>query len=317
MRKLRILFVADIHGSSLLFRKALTSSISHAADLLILAGDLSGKELHPIVFDGHSFSVTIHGETRHYADAGRLSQVRSTLADVGEYFIDCELPYLDQLRSDPALVRNHIRQESVKRLTSWIQMARERINSHRMTILITPGNDDDDSFDGLAEAIQAPGFLWSYNGIVRFQEYEILNYGDSNLTPWHTPREKPESEIEGDLTHLFERARRLESVVCNIHCPPYGTLLDLAVSSEGRNQPRVLIPSAVESHVGSIAVRKSIEAWQPLVSLHGHVHESPGVQMIGRTLCLNPGSEYRHGVLNAFVIELKDDSVTSYFRISG
>ena len=45
-------------------------------------------------------------------------------------------------------------------------------------------------------------------------------------------------------------------------------------------------------HAGSTAVRASIEKHQPLVGLHGHIHESKGFVTLGRTLCLNPGSEY-------------------------
>ena len=41
--------------------------------------------------------------------------------------------------------------------------------------------------------------------------------------------------------------------------------------------------------VGSRAVREAIEKTQPLLGLHGHVHESPGAQKLGRTLCVNPG----------------------------
>jgi hypothetical protein len=61
--------------------------------------------------------------------------------------------------------------------------------------------------------------------------------------------------------------------------------------------------------VGSESVRKVIEAYQPLLGLHGHIHESPGLITIGRTMCINPGSSYENGILKAAVLTLdKQDS---------
>ena len=49
--------------------------------------------------------------------------------------------------------------------------------------------------------------------------------------------------------------------------------------------------------VGSPAIRRAIERYQPRLGLHGHIHESRGSQKLGKTICLNPGSEYGEGVL--------------------
>ena len=71
--------------------------------------------------------------------------------------------------------------------------------------------------------------------------------------------------------------------------------------------------------VGSSAVREAIERYQPSLSLHGHVHESRGVAHIGRTVCLNPGSEYTTGTLNGVIVAF--DSTTGelndYQFVSG
>ena len=56
--------------------------------------------------------------------------------------------------------------------------------------------------------------------------------------------------------------------------------------------------------VGSSAVRDSIVAYQPMLSLHGHIHESRGEARIGKTLALNPGSEYSEGVLRGVILTL-------------
>jgi len=69
--------------------------------------------------------------------------------------------------------------------------------------------------------------------------------------------------------------------------------------------------------VGSRAVRTAIEEIQPLLGLHGHVHESPGAAKIGRTLCLNPGSEYAAGVLRGAIITLDNGQIRGYQFVSG
>ena len=59
--------------------------------------------------------------------------------------------------------------------------------------------------------------------------------------------------------------------------------------------------------VGSKAVRDAIKRYQPVVGLHGHIHESRGAQQIGSTLCINPGSDYTADVLRGAVVDIGDD----------
>jgi Icc-related predicted phosphoesterase len=70
---------------------------------------------------------------------------------------------------------------------------------------------------------------------------------------------------------------------------------------------RSLIP------VGSTAVRELIERYQPMLALHGHVHESPGAVHIGRTLCINPGSDYHTGRISGCLLRLSGDTATHQF----
>jgi Icc-related predicted phosphoesterase len=69
--------------------------------------------------------------------------------------------------------------------------------------------------------------------------------------------------------------------------------------------------------VGSKAVRRAIETYQPILSLHGHIHESRGVATIGRTVCINPGSEYPDGVLRGAIVDFDRDGVKSYVLTSS
>jgi Icc-related predicted phosphoesterase len=68
---------------------------------------------------------------------------------------------------------------------------------------------------------------------------------------------------------------------------------------------------------GSLAVKAFIEKVQPMLSLHGHIHESPGHVHIGRTLSINAGSEYAEAILKAAIINLEDGRVKGHLLISG
>jgi Icc-related predicted phosphoesterase len=55
-----------------------------------------------------------------------------------------------------------------------------------------------------------------------------------------------------------------------------------------------------------------------MLSLHGHIHESRGEARIGRTLALNPGSEYSEGVLRGVIVNLSaKKGVRGYQLVAG
>ena len=68
---------------------------------------------------------------------------------------------------------------------------------------------------------------------------------------------------------------------------------------------------------GSKAVLNAISKYQPMLGLHGHIHESRGIQKIGRTLCINPGSEYSEGILRGVIVILRKNKIKDYMFVSG
>jgi Icc-related predicted phosphoesterase len=94
--------------------------------------------------------------------------------------------------------------------------------------------------------------------------------------------------------------------VFNIHVPPHGSGLDTCPRLDTSVTPPRPIAGEKMS-AGSTAVRSAIEAYGPLLSLHGHIHESAGITRIGRTTCVNPGSEYEQGVLRTAVVDVMDE----------
>jgi len=135
----------------------------------------------------------------------------------------------------------------------------------------------------------------------------------ANPTPWNTPREKSDEEMEPMLEALISKVQDKSNAIFNFHAPPYGFALDLAPELN-----EDLVQAADRKiHVGSRAVANMIQKYQPLLGLHGHIHESRGAQQIKKTLIVNPGSEYSEGILKGAVIVLEKNKVKDYVFTSG
>jgi Icc-related predicted phosphoesterase len=144
-------------------------------------------------------------------------------------------------------------------------------------------------------------------------DHEMLNVGAANQTPWQCPRDKPEEELMQLIEALAVQLKNPAQAVFNLHVPPYDTNLDQAPELDANLTPKLSLTGGFKmGPVGSKSVRKEIEKYQPLISLHGHIHESRSAQKIGRTLCINPGSEYGEGVLRGVVLEFSKKGLEDY-----
>jgi Icc-related predicted phosphoesterase len=146
----------------------------------------------------------------------------------------------------------------------------------------------------------------------------MISSGFSNPTPFESPREISEEELEKRIEAQVTQVRDMKTCIFNLHCPPYNSGLDLAPRI-GKDLKPVIVPGAGMEmiSVGSAAVRKTIEKYQPLMGLHGHIHEARGEAKIGRTVCYNPGSEYGEGILRAVIVNIDENKIKSKLFISG
>jgi Icc-related predicted phosphoesterase len=145
----------------------------------------------------------------------------------------------------------------------------------------------------------------------------MISLGYANMTPWHCPRDVPEEELAAMLEALCARVRNMRSCVFNLHCPPYDTILDVAPMLDETLRPVTVGGAILETNVGSTAVLDAIQKYQPLIGLHGHIHESRGDTKIGRTVCINPGSEYSQGILRGALVRLAENKIRNYVLTSG
>jgi len=303
MGDLRLFFATDIHGSERCFRKFLNAGSFYGADVLVMGGDMTGKMLLPVVaLDDGRYAATISGRER-VVDADELPALKAMIANGGFYAHECSVEELAALRGDPVAVEALFRSLMTSTIERWLALAAERLNGR--VCLMAPGNDDPAFVDGLLDGsdvvVNPEGRVTSLPG-----GYELISCGTSNPTPWDTPRELPEAELSALIEQSAALVERPERAIFNLHVPPRDTPIDQAVLLDAELRPVMESGSPVISGVGSSAVRDAIETYQPMLGLHGHIHESRGEAKIGRTVSLNPGSEYGEGVLRGVLVTLSE-----------
>jgi uncharacterized protein len=302
----RVFFAADIHGSERCFRKWLNAAQVYEADVLIFGGDIAGKVLVPIVANslGTGYNVSMHGRSVEVESEQALAELQAQLRAAGRYSVvmtQDEKRHYDDHAKD---VAEDLFPAAVRRvLTDWITLAEERLSGWQLPAYVMLGNDD---YPDLTDVLLSGEHMVSAEDkIVELPGgFEMISLGYSNPTPWNSPRELDEEALGRRITAMAERLERPERAVFNLHCPPRGTHLDQAALLDHDFRPVVKGGQIAMTSVGSTAVRDAIERYQPMLGLHGHVHESPGTQRIGRTLTINPGSEYGDGVLRGVLLNL-------------
>jgi Icc-related predicted phosphoesterase len=302
-RALRIYFSTDIHGSERCFRKFLAAATTYEADVLIMGGDIAGKGLVPIRADNGMLTAQVRGETVSLPQEDE-ARLRAEINRLGFYSVVGDPAEMDRLEGDPKAVDQAFRREIVAQIQAWCRLADERL-AREVRCIITPGNDDPLEIDPVLKAgprIESPeGELYELGPAL------LASCGDVTPTPWNTEREFSEEELGKRLAMMLDAVPKGRQVVANFHNPPFSSGLDFAAELDANFTPvlRGGRPSIVP--VGSTAVRDTIKKYQPSVALHGHIHESKGAQKIGRTLCLNPGSDYAADLLRGVVVDLAED----------
>jgi uncharacterized protein len=300
----RIFFATDVHGSEQCFRKWLNAAKVYDAQVLVMGGDITGKIIVPLVGNGDGFwRGEIFEEPVVAREGEELEALQKRIRTMGRYDVLLTVEEKTKVDTHPhgldALFHRAMR-ESLER---WVALAEERLRGSGIACYMMLGNDD---HEDLADVLRGSDVVvYAEDGIVELPGgFELASFGYSTPTPWDSPRELPEEEMASRIASIVASIRDPEHAVFNFHCPPYGTHLDQAPLLDGELRPKVDAAGLKIGPVGSVAVREAIEGTKPLLGLHGHVHESPGAQKIGRTLCVNPGSEYVDGILRGAIVDL-------------
>jgi len=312
---MRIFFATDIHGSEICWRKFLNSAAFYKADLVVLGGDVTGKAMVPITaHDGH-WQVTWRGETHSLDTRQELDDVIARIRNTGFYPAMVSPDELAELGADAGAVDRRFSTEMLSSLDRWLDMADGKLRGGEIPCILNGGNDDIFEIDDVLEA--SPCVSFAEGKLLDLDGFSLVSMGWTNPTPWDTYREAPEAELAAKIEAVASQVPDMGRAIFNFHAPPYGTGLDEAPALDETLRP--VHGGAVMKPVGSTAVRDAILRHQPLLSVHGHIHESRGIRKMKRTLAMNPGSVYGDGVLQGAVIDLdaKKAKVTRYLLVNG
>jgi len=313
--ELAIFFATDLHGSNVCFKKFVNAGKFYGASVLILGGDVTGKMLVPIARqkDG-SFLASSAGKDLRL-EGEEAAALEQQVSDMGFYPKVMSEEEFQALRDDPEGQETLFHELIRERLEEWIEYARPRLAEQGVKCFAAPGNDDAFFID---ELLADSGAIELLEGrVVEVDGIEMLTTGWSNETPWKTERETSESELRAMIMEMIERLERPENAIFNIHVPPHATALDQCPKLDENLRPVSSGGNPVMTSAGSTAVRELIEAHQPLLGLHGHIHEGRGIARIDRTVCVNPGSNYSEGVLNGSLIRLRQGEVRDVHLTQG
>jgi Icc-related predicted phosphoesterase len=312
---MKIFFATDVHGSEICWKKFISASKFYETDVLILGGDMTGKAIVPIIDQGGGkYKVTLLDQETILESKEQVDKMVATIKDRGYYPYLTNPDEVDEIiattgRSDELFIK-----EAVKTMQHWMEYADARLEVSGIRCFVCPGNDDMFEIDEVIK--QSKHVDLAEGKVIQLDEnHEMINAGWSTPTPWNTPREESEDQLRHRIQVMIDQLKNVKNSVFNLHNPPYGSGLDEAPELTKDLRPayagRSLVP------VGSHAVLELIEKYEPLLTLHGHIHEGKGTRKFKRTLCINPGSMYEQGMLHGAVVELKPNKVGNYILTTG
>ncbi|GAC1509739.1 MAG: metallophosphoesterase [Candidatus Dormibacteraceae bacterium] len=309
----KVFFATDLHGSELCWRKFLNAARFYDAEILICGGDMTGKAIVPIVQENGGFTVTLGGD-RQQVEAAQVPDVEAQIRRKGYYPLQMSLERLQELDEDPIKRAKTFQQVMLDGVDRWMGMAAEKLRGTGIRIFVCPGNDDEMEVD---DVIRRSDLVELGEGrVLEIDGFSMISTGWSNHTPWNTHREESEERLGERIEAMAGQVSDPAKAIFNLHCPPYKSGLDEAPAIDA--DLKLLHGGRALRPVGSTAVREAIERHQPLISLHGHIHESKGAVKIGKTLSINPGSSYEEGMLMGALVQLDaKKGIKSYQLVNG
>jgi Icc-related predicted phosphoesterase len=312
----RIFFATDIHGSEPCFIKFINAASFYKADVIVLGGDITGKQIVAIEEYQGVWTAHLFGQEWTAHSAEELKGLESKIRSNGYYPVVVDPQKMGELQQDPEKVEALFIQLMTETVTRWVHLAEERLRGTPVKCFISPGNDDHFALDkiliGSDVVIFPEGQIIDLDGV-----HTMASCGYANMTPWHCPRDIAEDDLRARLDAMLAELGDPSHCIFNFHAPPYDSTLDIAPELDSSLKP-ILVGGQIHMiPVGSRAIREAIEKYQPVVGLHGHIHECRSAAEVGNTMCFNPGSEYSEGVLRGVLINLSDGKLLSYQFVAG
>ena len=306
-----------MHGSERCFLKFVNAASFYQADVLILGGDVTGKMIIPLIEQDNGCRIAEFAggfqTTRNQQECDALIK---NIRFSGYYPYLSTQKEVDELHADQERLDQLFTQLMGETMERWTKIAEERLKPKGVKVFITPGNDDRFVID---EVLAKSSYVQNPEGRVVWvdDDHEMISMGWSNPTPWNSPRETSEEELEKKIEAMVKKVVNMQNCIFNMHCPPVDTPLDPAPKITKDLKAKTSGGQGEIVSAGSRAVRNAIIKHQPLLGLHGHIHESKGACNLGRTLCVNPGSEYGEGIVRGVLLNINKKGLKNYLFTQG
>ena len=266
-----MLYAADLHGNPSFYKKLFTLAVRKKASVIVVGGDLLPKtgEYKNLIDEQRHF---ILNDLRPLLFAFRNSNPAvDVLLMMGNDDFSVNMPLLEDMEAEGLCKLLHMK---VHPFTQGLSIA------GYSCVRPTPFSCKDwERYDDEQRILQ-PG---PYKPVISTPD----GLADIDEQVWYASR----PTIEEDLEQLARMSDPKKTIYV-LHDPPYGTALDTLWNGQ---------------HIGSMAVRRFIEQYQPPLVLSGHIHEAPKVSgritdQIGDTVCVNPGQT--EAILQAVTIDI-------------
>lgn len=314
--ELTVFFATDLHGSTICFKKFVNAAHFYGAGTLVLGGDLTGKAIVPIIkVSADTYAASDSGHMITLESGSALSDFMVKTENKGFYGVVLTEDEKQELDGSEAGRDRLFRRLVVERVEEWIDFATKKLIDSPVRIISSPGNDDFFEIDDVLKSAEIVDF--HDQEVTDLGHYRILHCGGSTVTPWDTEREYSEEQYSDIFDGLRDKIGDAGRCIFNVHVPPRDTALDECPKLDANLKVVFEMGNPAKMHAGSSAVRKEIEDIQPLLGLHGHIHEGRASIKIGRTTCVNPGSLYSDGVLQGALVSLSGEKVSSVQMLQG
>ena len=321
-RGTKVFYATDVHGSERTWKKFLNAAKFYGADVLVMGGDVMGKLAIPIIREaGGSYRATVHGRVERVTSGVEVEAMRGLIRDLGFYDVVMDEDEYRATQADPEAVERLFVRLATERIASWIDLAESRLAGTGIKVYATGGNDDLTEVVATMDRTDTKAFVACEDRAVPLDDDHVMvSMPYVNPTPWKTPREDDEAGLAARIKALAAPFADHGKVIFNFHAPPVDSTLDTCPMLDGTTDPPSQVVKGgqpVLYGAGSTSIREAIERYQPMLGLHGHIHESQAAAKLGRTVCVNPGSEYGEGVLRGCLLTIAGGKVTSYQMTAG
>ncbi len=318
----RLFYATDLHASERTYRKFVNAGKFYDVDVLVMGGDITGKLLIPIIREQNGrYRATLQGRTEKVESQADLESLYSRLDTLGFYYKIMEEDEFRETHSNEQGVNALFNELARQKLTRWVELAEERLAGTGRKCFVTGGNDDDPEVLTVMKREDTKSFFACENEMVYVDDdHSMISVGFSTPTPWHTPREVSDEELGVMIEEMVKKVPDMKKAIFNFHDPPVDSSLDTCPKLDWTKDPPEQIMQGgqvVLFGAGSVSVRNAIEKYQPMLGLHGHIHESQAMAKLGRTTCINPGSEYGEGILRGCLVTFVDGEVQGFQMTSG